>query len=415
MINQFRILIFRFIPFFFFFNLFIECSSKHNDDPPQGYLYEGQMTMVKSIDSSLYANINSKNGHSLFTIGHCSDVHAGCLNWNFNLKEFIWYFNRDNIKCLTSILINTGDLSNGYSLRNKNSTLKEIRSVVTPFINQDIPSITLIGNHDSNIEEAGYLNTPGVYNQAIDKQQQYNEIIKPSLEKWFHDSDQGKTYYNVDFSKYKIRLVCLDFIDYPILPDESNGNKLKYEGRFIFSQAQLDWLYKTLYSTPKNWGVIIAIHGLPKEAIKIGTYNQGTQLLPEVINAFKHGKRFQHQWNGGNYPELSTKVDFDFRQKGESEFICWIAGHIHGRYYTTADNYPDQVMLTTPCIYTMDIKEFFQHNRPYALDRKSNTITQNSFNILQIDREQKKIYVTAYGAYIDYYGNITNRTTVINY
>jgi hypothetical protein len=352
---------------------------------------------------------NPYDKYSRFTLGHASDVHPFNLHAIDNLNEFISFFHREHVFARVDALMCSGDLCNGYAGRNKSLSIKEIQSVTAPVLEQNIPAMLIVGNHDSNINETG-SNPAGQndsYTQALTKEEQFKYIIENAKQKWNYINNNDKScYYYMDFSLYKIRIICLDFVDYPTLEDEQNQGKLKYNMGYIFSQKQLEWLYLTLKNTPEDYGVITGIHHIPSNAAK---WQQGTMLL-NVIEAFKTGGRYVHQWNGGKYPELATNVDFDFSENGEREFICWLGGHTHRRAYSWNHN---QLMITTPALFTQSYDERDRDADPTL--RVSGTITQNSFNILQVDRVSKKVIVTAFGAYQDFDNNIMQRTTELFY
>jgi hypothetical protein len=358
--------------------------------------------------------INSYRRYSRFTLGHMSDVHAGSLHAMDNLHEFIDFFHRPQIHSRIDALLCTGDISNGYVGRNKMLTLNEIQSVVRPLLNQNIPTLMVVGNHDSNINEASdYSPIENSFVQALTKEEQHHHMIRDAKQKWGYISEGSTCYYYMDFPSYKIRVIVLDFIDYPVVGCETIPSKLKYNVGFIFSQKQLEWLHATLKNTPKDYGLIIAMHAVPDGRHVIGRWEQGINFLPNVIHAYKTGTRYIHSWNGRRYPELATNVDFDFSENGEREFICWIGGHAHRRFFSSVHN---QVMITTSALFTSLASESLYRGRYYPPTlRASGTITQNSFNIIQIDRDLRQIIVTIFGAYRDFDGRITQRTTIIPY
>ena len=380
-------------------------------DPEEQLIYE---IMVNEVDSAVcsYYNENIENSKAIFTLGHASDIHAFNLNSIKNLNEFLSFFQRDNMAKQIDALAITGDLSNGNAGRPKFQTLEEIQCVTEPVLKQDIPTLLLVGNHDSNINETASLaQNDNSYTEALTKQEQYNYIIKEAKTKWdFINDNDELCYYYKDFSDYKIRIISLDFIDYPIIPDSTQPDKLKYDARHIFSQRQLEWFYQTLKDTPDDYGVIIAIHSIPGLNNLYGKWLQGANMMLNVIDAFKTGTRYNHAWSGAEYPELATKVDFDFRGNGEREFICWIGGHTHYRLYTKES---DQLMISTAALYTQYYNNMTD-SKPRTY-RQSETSTQNSFNIIQINRETREVIVTVFGAYIDTQGHVAQRTTKLNY
>ena len=401
--------------FFVLSFFFLSCEKAVIDDEN---VIDEEMASEVDSDISSYSSINSEYKDvdalkAIFTLGHASDVHSFNLKAVDNLNEFLSFFQRDNMAQRIDALVITGDLCNGNAGRSKSQTIKELQSVTEPVLKQNIPTLLVVGNHDSNVNEtrSNPAQDDNSYTRALTKREQYNYIIKDVKEKWNFINDLSEAcYYYTDFFPYKIRMICLDFIDYPVIPNPNQSDKLNYNARHIFSQRQLEWFYKTLKSTPDDFGVIVAIHSIPGQENLYGKWMQGTNMMLRVVNAFKTGTQYKHDWDGGEYPELATSVDFDFTGKGESEFICWIGGHTHYRIYTKEF---DQLMISTAALYTQ-YYDTMTDSRPRTY-RQIDTDTQNSFNIMQVNREAKEVIVTVYGAYIDTQGSIAQRTTKLSY
>lgn len=395
--------------FIFILFIYISCSK-----PAVNLEYDKKVEEIKSLvlrksipAASIDKNVSSQQ---LFMLGHCSDIHAENCHWNWNLQEFIDFFNDTSLLRYTNALICTGDICNGFPGRDKKLAIKEINEVNSYFLNQKIPSLIVIGNHDSNIEESGSSNMDYIYNHAFTKEEQFQYIFQPYVDKWGYRNG-NKLYYKKVFDANKIVIVVLDFIDYPVEKSESNLGKLKYKCGYIFSQEQLTWFYRTLYEVPPDYAVIVAVHSLPKEELKVGVFEQGTFLLPDIINAYKNGLRYKHEWQHSKYSSLKTCVDFDFRGLGKREFICWLGGHIHTRVITVSDRYVDQWMITAPALFTEKNMTAFGK---YSLKRTTDGFSRNSFNIIQIDREKHLIYLTFFGAY-ENEGKVYDKEIVLDY
>ena len=242
-------------------------------------------------------------------------------------------------------------------------------------------------------------------------------MVEQARRKWNFKGEDNSCYYYQDFQSYKIRVINLDFVDYPVVKDGEN-DQLKYLVQMIFSQKQLEWFYRTLQDTPDDYGVIVTLHATPDESYVLGKWEQGVNMLPKVIDAFRSGTKYSHEWNCKQYPELSTKLDFDFTANGQKEFICWVGGHTHRRTFTYKEiNGRKQLMITTNAMFCQNYdNSAISQNIAYSSTlRTPGSTTQNSFNILQIDRKQHKVFVTIFGAYLDYAGNITQRINVLDY
>jgi predicted phosphodiesterase len=399
-----------FLFFLFLFPLLFSCS--HSQEAESEEIEEIEETEYNLMLQEVLTNISkSIADDNVMTLGHMSDVHPFGSNSIENLNEFLTFFQKAELKKYVTSLICCGDISNGSVGRPMQNAINEINSVVSPVLNQDIPMLMVVGNHDSNINETSRYATgkPNGFNEALKKEDQFDLIIRQAKDKWNFTGKENACYYYNDFKSHKIRIIVLDFIDYPVVEDSQVKGQLKYNVGYIFSQKQLEWLYQTLFTVPMDYGVIIALHAVPNPEHPLGHWEQGIRMLPDIIHAYKTGTSYQHYWNGGSYPEFATQVNFDFELKGEKEFICWLGGHIHNRVYLNVQN---QLMITTPALLTSEEAL----DCPYSLTwRSPDTVTQNSFNILQINRRQKYIDVTAFGAYICADNRIPQRTTRLHY
>lgn len=413
-----------FINFFLFITLLLaSCQAKEKivnlDESQYSLMVEDVTNRVNTYSYGTYFDGLTKV-IDRFTIVHFSDVHCNNNLWNENLLELIQFANQSLIRDRVQALINTGDLCNGMPGRNKDITIEEISKVNDILLSSYQPVFNVIGNHDSNIEEASKQNVLNSFTCALSKREQYGNIIKPFLSKSeLRDSYiEGECYYHKDFNKYKIRLIVLDFIDYPILEDLEKKTFLKYTPGFIFSQNQLEWLYSTLFNTPLNYSIIIASHGPFTKDLEIGKYAQDVNLIPDIINSFKNGNIYVHKWNNSENKELSTNLVFDFSKRGRGDFICYLSGHIHNRVVTKTDKYNDQVIITSPQLFFPN--PYSEGSYSYAknvsfLDRNTSTIDKNSFNIISVDKSNRNLFLTCYGAYRDINGIFTDRTMKIKY
>lgn len=330
---------------------------------------------------------------SNLVIGHTSDIHAYRSEWKKNLIEFFNIFGQNNLVGKVDALLLTGDYCEGTSGRNKTNTLNEIKSVIEIAESQNTPCYSIIGNHDDNVEmNRGRIQYKG--NNLISKQEQIDLIIGPLLKKWDTTEYLNTGYYKKDFLKKKIRMICLDHMDYPY--DLDDNGYMKHNIGYMFSQKQLEWLYHALLTTPKDYGICIVMHAIPTKRA-LGEYAQGLTLIPDIVNAYKNKAKFNHIWTNPCMPEYSTKVCFDFTSIESSNFICYIGGHMHKREISTIEKYPDQIMITVPCLY-------------YSQNHDDSC----SFNIMSINQSKREIAICNYR--IDKnIGNLQNNVIAFKY
>lgn len=375
-------------------------------------LYE---QMVNEVTGNMNKYAYDEAGNKLLTFAHASDIHPRGTSYQRNTEECIDYCN-ENSSLLDALLI-TGDFSNGVQGRLVWWTTEEFECVLPIMNNSIVPLYTLIGNHDDNINittgrpavQTG-INPANAELYYIDKPEQYNWLIGPYLEKFtLQEADPEVCYYKIDYDEYKIRMIFLDAMDYPMIFEDGY---LKYQPGLFFNQTQLEWFYDTLIATPNDYGVIVVSHGPFIPGFERATYAQGADMIPNVINAFKEGSVYEHEWIYSEDSSISTSFKFDFTGYGQGDFICYLAGHIH---YRRADKsyFDDQIVITAPALYQADMSEMTRKGS--SLDRYRDTTTINSFNLMSVDKASRKIYLTSYGAYEDETANILNRTEEISY
>lgn len=371
--------------------------------------------MVSEVTENLKKHAYDSDGNKLLTIAHASDIHPRGTSYQRNTEECISYCNTHR-DILDALLI-TGDFSNGLQGRLVWWTTEEFECVLPIMDKSVVPLYTLIGNHDDNINLT--TGRPGVSTginpknaelYRLDKSEQYQWLLGPYLAKFSpEEADPEVCYYKIDFDQYKIRMIFLDAFDCPMIFEDGY---LKYVPGLLLNQVQLEWFYNTLMATPNDYGVIVVCHGPFLSGFERATYAQGAELIPSIINAFKEGSVYEHDWTYDLDPTISTSFKFDFTQHGKGDFICYLSGHIH--YRRVGKSYfNDQVVITAPSLYQADMSEMTRKGS--SLDRYRDTTTINSFNLMTVDRANRKILLTSYGAYEDETANILNRTEEIIY
>lgn len=346
-----------------------------------------------------------------FTFMHCTDLHYNATNADANLAEAIEFIGNFDL----NLVICSGDICDGTGGRTKATTLAEIEACVNRMLTSPVPAVIAIGNHDDNVNNAGSgWDAANSYTNAINQTDRYTNIISPLATEWADiQAVENKCYHYIDFADDKIRVIVLDAVDVPIV-DEGDGT-LKYRVGWYYSQAQLDWLYTTLNSVPAGYGVILVNHGAAVTNYTIGTYLQGNDLIYAIIDAYTNGTSYSHTYTDSTYSgDLSTSKVFDFISAGAKEFICHIAGHTHTRDVLHPDNFADQVIIVSPNMYTAYPTTLYGSGVS-PIFRDTTEELKNAFSIISVDRQTRKIYNTAFGAYRDINGNNTSRTLIIEY
>ncbi|MBP5274488.1 MAG: metallophosphoesterase [Abditibacteriota bacterium] len=226
----------------------------------------------------------------------------------------------------------TGDLVHGNKGRKSQlGNLAELRDWLDGC---KMPVMPAMGNHDDGswyIKKNLDKGTAVGLGELVPKEDFFGTILKGHEGEFKTDpkNPYGGWYYK-DFTKAKIRVIVLNVIDIPYIPD---GGGLKYYGQwnYGFRQEQLDWLAnKALKFSKKGWGVIVMTH------MDYGSEYLGSKTMP-VNSRIVEGllEAFAKKEAGAFYSDtedFEAKVKYNFRHNGSNEFIASFAGHRHNHY-----------------------------------------------------------------------------------
>jgi 3',5'-cyclic AMP phosphodiesterase CpdA len=228
----------------------------------------------------------------------------------------------------------TGDLVHGN--KGRESQLKNLTELRGWLDGCKMPVMPAMGNHDDGswFIRRSMDNSEGVgIGELVPRQDFFGAIFKGHESEFRTDPREplGGWYYK-DFTKAKIRVIVLNVIDIPYIPE---GNGLKYYGQwnYGFRQEQLDWLAnKALKFSKKGWGVIVMTHidygSLYLSAIgsEPGVIPANSRIVEGLLEAFvkKEAGAFY-----SDTEDFEAKVKYNFRRNGSNEFIASFSGHRH--------------------------------------------------------------------------------------
>src|SRR5699024_8976666 len=273
------------------------------------------------------------------------------------------------------------------------------------------PTLNLVGNHDKDNFLTGDRDISEIHSDS----DLYSKMFQPFENKFsgIHGV-ANKCYYYADFSDAKIRFIGLDCYNLPQDTDGQGNGKYNNASGNYYSQDQIDWLETTLQNTPNDYAVVFLNHGTIIEGHDFYSYEQGWDFIPSVIDAWKNGSTYTHDYSNSTYPVLDTHKDFDFTTRGSGEFICLLAGHVHTFNHLQNDLFNDQNVIMAACTKTSSSGGQIAAKNIGQIRGNSDEL-RNSFNVISIDREHKNIYLTVYGAYKDMMGKIKDRRITISY
>ncbi len=186
---------------------------------------------------------------------------------------------------------------------------------------------------------------------ALTKSEQYNYLIKPFSDKHSVIQEiENKCYHYTDFASKKIRIIALDSIDIPVI-DNGDGT-LKYRVGFYYSQAQLDWLYDTLNSTPSDYAIIILNHGPAVSGYEVGNLS-GYDIKALDNTLFADIKNKHNTMNSSSAESLFQKLA-KYADENKKAKCFWVqilaknsfcelwSGEINGKEYNFEIEVPEE-------------------------------------------------------------------------
>ena len=269
-----------------------------------------------------------------------------------------------------------------------------------------IPNIWLTGNHDIN------------YGKNTDRRMTEDEMFayltnnnSCTTQDW---ENIGRNYGYIDFENQKIRCIYLNTVDSLDYPDNTDGTA---DDSSEITAIQTKWLVDNALnlsskSNATDWGIVVLSHHCICQF----------QHITAVLTAYKNGTSgsVSVTTNG-----VTTTVDYNFASVNCGEIICAIHGHDHNfTYRKISTERWDQVTeanawLWSICVPNVDTKrnnekatnedeayrqafgEFDSSGNPVYYPKTQGTATSTSFCVITIDRKNRKIHATAYGAGID--------------
>lgn len=366
----------------------LNLRSQQND----AFYWENNKLAAGRLKQIMY-HTEGEERQERFKIVHISDTHLS--SWSssnhyklpINLRQSVQFANQPELRI--NALVATGDfISHGK----KKEAIEYMRSFVSFFYQENfIPSFLCTGNHDSNADEE--------FSDSF----LYKSEITPILNS--HRS-QGKNenYYYSDLPNPQggiIRIIALDMLDQP-------GNSYNTLYNAVYSQKQIDWLANTaLKEGMSDQHSIILLNHFPFQRhdsgastyLCDGDFAHPWNMIPEIIEAYRGRTRLVK-----DYPDKFKKNDlsanYDFTDS-KGEFICYLGGHIHCNTHFEINQLsnenpalPKQKMII--CTNQAPSEKGTIYNR---VERKDDSLSSNSFCIYAIDTNEKKIFITYFGAY----------------
>lgn len=258
-----------------------------------------------------------------------------------------------------------------------------------------VPVYAVRGNHDVNMDyKIGTDPETGkaIYSTAdrITDEEFYDHAIAHNEATIVTDpANPYGGYYYVDFSKQKIRMICLNTTEIRKDVDILNSTKSEFQRNGAFSIEQLTWLADTALQVPEGWAVMMISHIPPIKGADVGVENETTadapfhtrgiknNALTTICEAFLAGEK-----GSVKVPQNGNKtISYDFTALKDVEFIGHFSGHVHEDSVSQYNGITYVVVnCTTP-----------QKRWDTSLDREAGTETALSLNSFIIDRDTRTV------------------------
>lgn len=296
-------------------------------------------------------------------------------------------------------ILGTGDMVRYYGTDDFSYVTDALSGVAMPYL-------SVIGNHESYLRNA---------NNPMTEQAMYERFISPFAVNSgyiFDTAVDSPTYYYRDFPEQSIRVIAV--------------NEYQYRGpiptsvRHYYTE-QLAFVADALNTAPCGYGVIVLMHTPEQETASSDGYEKFYQnnikyknvngdiapiydLVDAYISKTAISKTYKNETEGANVATFTVNADFSGRP--DSEFICYVTGHLHRDAIHYANdaykikNKPvlknRQLVICSVCSGSVTKDSNISANSD--LPRTDGTYTKDALNVISVDRERGVVIVTRYGS-----------------
>ncbi len=343
-----------------------------------------------------------KPGELLF--GFITDVHceAGPDRTGYGATSYdhLLDFARRGRECGAEFLVSGGDLVNGN--RPKPQTLRELHAAGEALRSTGLPVYLIIGNHDDNTYfcKAAPSSAADGLSGAEWEKHAYDGCYPAGFVRAAETSNTGF----FDLPKHRIRVLILNNVDLPFVPQPDGSLKYYTINDHAFSGAQLRFVAEraldfTGLPDSREWALLVMSH------MSLGFLPNG-MVMQKILNAFQQGGAYasspadvelcssgsgesQNSFPASADPaDLVHDVSCDFTRQGPREIIAHVYGHEHLDEVRHGRGFIELSLLNSLCY----------QNHPFSPERRLDTASEDAQNFLVIDRGTRKIRVFRYGA-----------------
>lgn len=332
---------------------------------------------IQKAVSEAVAKIQKVQNRRSVTFGFMTDLHySQTYNHDIRAKRLMNAYHGVKTRTGSDMLILGGDLTNDGTPEYKVNNYRELRALI-----DDESYFPANGNHDDNSiwdqvikaeTSTNHLSTEELYNIF------YNHLPKAGAK--FDEKNPG-LYYYYDNSTSKVRYIFLDTSDIPYKVDEKGRLVYTKQHTFAISQNQVDWFINEALAVPdEGYDIVVVAHTFTYD----GDSNaKRLNLVNDILDAYKTGNDIDSKYCEGDF---LVDVKTNFKDKKRGNIVACFAGHYHRDFVKYTD-------LGIPLIF-IDCTIMYD----YGTERVDGDKSEIIFDMITIDRYEKKIHLIRVGA-----------------
>ena len=348
----------------------------HGYFPPELTSEEEYPDYIKIPTQIKADKINSIRNESTFTFAFMADTHfTPTHNHHIRLMRALSAYRDVADRVGVDRLIVAGDLGANGTREFALNSLKEFGKHL-----EGINFYPAVGNHDDNTIWQACIESPKSEHH-LTNDEIYDTLFShlPALN--VRTGKEGrKTYYYFDDAICKVRYIVLDITDIPYVMEDGN---LKYKSQHIYaySQNQLDWLTKDALSFAEDgWSIVFITHNAATGNAAEDSY---LGVLNDILGAYKNANSIKADFYDD---EFRVSVDCDFSHLKRADIVGVFYGHYHSDIITKDKNGIVYIATSNATMYN--------HGDHI---RKDGTFGEILFDVVTVDKSNRKIYLTRIG------------------
>ena len=353
-----------------------------------GYVYFGYVSpplssedtypdYIKENAERAISRIKSVSNESCVSFAFMTDIHySKTPNHDIRFERLMNAYRAIKESVGADKILIGGDVVNDGTKKYKWDNQKELARLLS-----EEKFFPANGNHDDN----------SIWDIVTETVPAQNHLTSAELNSLFYShlpslgakfGEEGESlYYYYDDNDEKIRYIFLDSNDPPQDTDDEGRIIYTKQRTMCLSQKQIDWLLNDALNVSQDgWSAVVTMHSFYRE---IDGESKRLSVVKEILDACRMGGKISKEYYEGDF---AVSVDVDFGKRKKLDIIAVLAGHHHQDINIYTDS-------GIPVIFTGNVMMY-----EYAVPRIDGEASELLFDIVTIDRKNRKIYTTRVGA-----------------